>query len=117
MKKQLLTLGLGLFTFGLSVAQTNNKCATMPVYEAHSQNPVAKANFVNADGKLINKAIDGILASDAFFPFADNIEIAYKYGISVIIAPSGSIKDEEVKSACDIHKIALSFIGTRHFKH
>jgi hypothetical protein len=49
MKKQLLTLGLGLFTLGLSVAQTNNKCATMPVYEAHSQNPVAKANFVNAE--------------------------------------------------------------------
>ncbi len=49
MKKQLLTLGLGLFTFGLSVAQTNNKCATMPVYEAHSQNPIAKANFINAE--------------------------------------------------------------------
>ncbi len=75
------------------------------------------ANFINIEGKLINKAIDGILASDAFFPFPDNIEIASKYGISAIIAPSGSIKDEEVISACNTHKIALSFIGTRHFKH
>ena len=49
MKKQLLTLSLALFTLGLSLAQTNNKCATMPIYEAHSQNPVAKANFINAD--------------------------------------------------------------------
>ncbi|MES2677205.1 MAG: bifunctional phosphoribosylaminoimidazolecarboxamide formyltransferase/IMP cyclohydrolase [Pseudomonadota bacterium] len=75
------------------------------------------ANFLNADGKLINKAIDAILASDAFFPFPDNVEIANKYGISSMIAPSGSIKDEEVISACNTHKIALSFIGTRHFKH
>ena len=49
MKKQLLTLGLSIFTFGLSVAQNTNKCATMPVYEAHSQNPLAKANFINTD--------------------------------------------------------------------
>lgn len=75
------------------------------------------ANFVNADGKITNKAIGGILASDAFFPFPDNVEIASKYGISSLIAPSGSIKDEEVISACNAHKIALSFIGSRHFKH
>jgi phosphoribosylaminoimidazolecarboxamide formyltransferase / IMP cyclohydrolase len=75
------------------------------------------ANFVNNDGKITNKAINGILASDAFFPFPDNVEIASKYGISALIAPSGSIKDEEVISACNAHKIALSFIGTRHFRH
>ncbi len=75
------------------------------------------ANFMNHDGKTINKAIGGILASDAFFPFPDNIEIANKYGIAAIIAPSGSIKDEEVISACNAHKIALSFVGSRHFRH
>ena len=74
-------------------------------------------NFVDLDGKILNKAIDGILASDAFFPFPDNIEIAHKYGISAIIAPSGSIKDEAVISAANGYKIALSFINSRHFKH
>lgn len=57
------------------------------------------------------------MASDAFFPFADNIDIAAKYGIKAIIAPSGSIRDKEVVAACDQHNIALYFIKTRHFKH
>lgn len=75
------------------------------------------ANFVNKEGKIINKATQAILASDAFFPFPDNIEIANKYGIAAIVAPSGSIKDNEVVSAADAHKIALSFIASRHFRH
>ena len=49
MNKLLLTLGLSLFTLGTSLAQTADKCATMPVYNAHCQNPVAKANFISAD--------------------------------------------------------------------
>ena len=57
------------------------------------------------------------LASDAFFPFADNIEIVAKYDIKAIIAPSGSIRDEEVITACNKHNIALYFLTTRHFKH
>jgi phosphoribosylaminoimidazolecarboxamide formyltransferase/IMP cyclohydrolase len=57
------------------------------------------------------------LASDAFFPFADNIEIAAKYNIKAIVAPSGSIRDKEVIEACNKHNIALYFTNTRHFKH
>tara|TARA_B110000259_G_scaffold188435_1_gene247393 strand:+ start:11507 stop:13054 length:1548 start_codon:yes stop_codon:yes gene_type:complete len=57
------------------------------------------------------------LASDAFFPFADNIEIAAKYGIKAIVAPSGSIRDEEVIEACNKNNIAIYFLETRHFKH
>jgi phosphoribosylaminoimidazolecarboxamide formyltransferase/IMP cyclohydrolase len=68
-----------------------------------------KALNFNKDNKF--------LASDAFFPFADNIEIAAKYGIKAIIAPSGSIRDEEVIAACNDHNIALYFSETRHFKH
>ena len=49
MKKQLLTLSLSFITISLSFAQSVNKCATMPVYNAHQQNPIAKANFINAD--------------------------------------------------------------------
>ncbi len=57
------------------------------------------------------------LASDAFFPFADNIEIAASYGIKAIIAPGGSVRDEEVIAKADEKGIALYFIETRHFKH
>jgi NDP-sugar pyrophosphorylase family protein len=64
-----------------------------------------------------NKAHGGFLASDAFFPFADNIEIAASYGISAIIAPGGSVRDEEVIAKANEKNIALYFIETRHFKH
>ncbi len=57
------------------------------------------------------------LASDAFFPFADNIEIAASYNIKAIIAPGGSMRDEEVIAKADEKGIALYFIETRHFKH
>ena len=67
--------------------------------------------------KNIDKAKGGILASDAFFPFADNIEIASSYGIGAIIAPGGSMRDEEVIAKANEKGIALYFIETRHFKH
>lgn len=57
------------------------------------------------------------LASDAFFPFDDSIKIAHDYQIKAIIAPSGSIRDEEVIDAANEHKIALYFLNSRHFKH
>ena len=57
------------------------------------------------------------LASDAFFPMADTIELAAKYGIKAIIQPGGSIKDEEVIKACDELGIAMVTTGIRHFKH
>ncbi len=63
------------------------------------------------------KAKGAVLASDAFFPFADNIEAAAKAGIVAIIQPGGSIRDQEVIDACDAHGIAMVFTGIRHFKH
>lgn len=70
------------------------------------------------DGETpVNKAQGGFLASDAFFPFADNIEIAASYGIKAIIAPKGSIRDEEVIAKANEKNIAVYFIETRHFKH
>lgn len=64
-----------------------------------------------------NSAGDLFLASDAFFPFADNIEIAHKYGVSAIVAPKGSVRDQEVIDKANELGIALYFIETRHFKH
>jgi phosphoribosylaminoimidazolecarboxamide formyltransferase/IMP cyclohydrolase len=58
-----------------------------------------------------------VLASDAFFPFADIVEEAAKMGIKAIIQPGGSINDKLSIEACDKHKIAMVFTGTRHFKH
>ena len=69
---------------------------------------VMKANF----------PIDGtVLASDAFFPFRDGIDAAAKAGVTAIIQPGGSQRDEEVIAAANEHGIAMVFTGMRHFKH
>ena len=58
-----------------------------------------------------------VLASDAFFPFADVVEAAAAAGIKAIIQPGGSMNDKQSIEACDKHDIAMVFTGTRHFKH
>ncbi len=58
-----------------------------------------------------------VMASDAFFPFPDCVEIADKAGITAVIQPGGSIKDELSITYCDENKIAMVFTGIRHFKH
>ena len=58
-----------------------------------------------------------VLASDAFFPFRDNVDEAAKYGVSAIIQPGGSVKDEETIAAANEHGISMVFTGFRHFKH
>lgn len=57
------------------------------------------------------------LASDAFFPFRDGIDEAAKHGITAVIQPGGSVRDEEVIAAADEHGLAMVFTGIRHFKH
>jgi phosphoribosylaminoimidazolecarboxamide formyltransferase/IMP cyclohydrolase len=57
------------------------------------------------------------LASDAFFPFRDNIDESAKYGVAAIIQPGGSVRDEECVTAANEHGIAMAFTGVRHFKH
>lgn len=58
-----------------------------------------------------------VLASDAFFPFADNVEMAAQAGISAIIQPGGSMRDAEVIESADKANIAMVFTGIRHFRH
>lgn len=58
-----------------------------------------------------------VCASDAFFPFRDNIDTLAQYGVKAIIQPGGSIRDEEVIEAADEHGIAMVFTGHRHFRH
>ena len=57
------------------------------------------------------------MASDAFFPFRDGIDIAAKYGISMVIQPGGSVRDHEVIAAANEHGMAMLFTGMRHFRH
>jgi phosphoribosylaminoimidazolecarboxamide formyltransferase/IMP cyclohydrolase len=58
-----------------------------------------------------------VLGSDAFFPFRDGVDMAAEAGITAIIEPGGSIRDEEVIQAADEHGMAVLFTGMRHFKH
>jgi phosphoribosylaminoimidazolecarboxamide formyltransferase/IMP cyclohydrolase len=58
-----------------------------------------------------------VLASDAFFPFRDGLDEAAKHGITAVIQPGGSVRDEEVIAAANEHNLAMVFTGVRHFKH
>ena len=58
-----------------------------------------------------------VLGSDAFFPFRDGLDMAAEAGITALIEPGGSIKDDEVIRAADEHGMAMIFTGIRHFKH
>jgi len=64
-----------------------------------------------------DNAKGSVLASDAFFPFADNIELAAEAGITAIVQPGGSIRDDEVIAAADKAGLAMVFTGVRHFRH
>jgi phosphoribosylaminoimidazolecarboxamide formyltransferase/IMP cyclohydrolase len=58
-----------------------------------------------------------VLASDAFFPFRDGLDEAAKHGITAVIQPGGSVRDDEVIAAANEHGLAMVFTGIRHFKH
>ncbi|HEY8510630.1 MAG TPA: bifunctional phosphoribosylaminoimidazolecarboxamide formyltransferase/IMP cyclohydrolase [Cyclobacteriaceae bacterium] len=58
-----------------------------------------------------------VMASDAFFPFPDCVELAWKAGITAVIQPGGSVKDKDSIAFCDEHDMAMVFTGIRHFRH
>ncbi|MBU1014292.1 MAG: bifunctional phosphoribosylaminoimidazolecarboxamide formyltransferase/IMP cyclohydrolase [Bacteroidetes bacterium] len=58
-----------------------------------------------------------VMASDAFFPFADSVEIAHKAGITAVVQPGGSVRDKDSVDFCNEHKMSMVFTGIRHFKH
>ncbi|MFT6881451.1 MAG: phosphoribosylaminoimidazolecarboxamide formyltransferase/IMP cyclohydrolase, partial [Marinoscillum sp.] len=85
---------------------------------------VGQTSRVDALEQAIDKAkkfgfdLNGAaMASDAFFPFPDCVEIADKAGIKSVIQPGGSVKDQLSIDYCDEHEISMVFTGTRHFKH
>jgi phosphoribosylaminoimidazolecarboxamide formyltransferase/IMP cyclohydrolase len=75
-------------------------------------------NHAIAKAKHFDMDLRGaVLASDAFFPFSDCVEIADKEGITSIIQPGGSLRDQDSIDACDKAEISMVFTGVRHFKH
>lgn len=79
---------------------------------------------VDALQQAIRKAVSfgfdltgAVMASDAFFPFPDCVEIAHQAGIRAVIHPGGSVKDQESIDYCDEHGLAMVLTGNRHFKH
>jgi phosphoribosylaminoimidazolecarboxamide formyltransferase/IMP cyclohydrolase len=63
------------------------------------------------------KAAGSVLASDAFFPFRDNIDEAARAGIKAVVQPGGSMRDQDSIDACNEHGLAMLLTGVRHFKH
>lgn len=82
---------------------------------AGQMNRVGAANI--AIQQAGEKAKGAVMASDAFFPMDDTVELAAKAGITAIIQPGGSIRDEDSIKKCDEYGIAMVFTGVRHFKH
>jgi phosphoribosylaminoimidazolecarboxamide formyltransferase / IMP cyclohydrolase len=85
---------------------------------------VGQTSRVDALRQAIEKAAafgfdlkGSVMASDAFFPFPDCVEIAHQSGITAVIQPGGSVKDQDSIAYCDNHSMAMVFTGTRHFKH
>lgn len=75
-------------------------------------------NQAIAKAKAFNLPLEGgVMASDAFFPFADSVEMAAKAGIKAVIQPGGSIRDKDSIAYCNENNIAMVFTGIRHFKH
>ena len=85
---------------------------------------VGQTSRVDALKQSIEKALHfefdlegAVMASDAFFPFADSVEIAYKAGVRAVVQPGGSVRDQDSIDFCDANGVAMVFTGIRHFKH
>jgi len=99
-KSNAIVLAKDLVTVGIGAGQVNRIWPT--------EQSIAHAG---------EKAKGSVLASDAFFPFSDVVETAAAAGITAIIQPGGSLKDEDSIKAADEHGIAMVFTGMRHFRH
>lgn len=99
---------------GIVIARNNQLCGIGTGQTSRVdalQQAIAKAKNFGFD------LHDAVMASDAFFPFPDCVEIAGNAGIKAIIQPGGSVKDQESIDYCNAHKIAMVLTGYRHFRH
>ncbi|MEE8184939.1 MAG: bifunctional phosphoribosylaminoimidazolecarboxamide formyltransferase/IMP cyclohydrolase [Thermodesulfobacteriota bacterium] len=102
-KSNAIVFGKGTQTIGIGAGQMSRIDSTRIA--------IMKARDAGLD-------TDGtVMASDAFFPFRDNVDKAAEVGVTAIIQPGGSVRDDEVVSAADEHDMAMVFTGMRHFRH
>ena len=106
------------------VKHTKSNCIVLAKNQQLVASGVGQTSRVDALKQAITKArnfkleLEGaVMASDAFFPFPDCVEIAHEAGIPSVIQPGGSIRDKESIDYCDTHRMSMVFTGTRHFKH
>lgn len=102
-KSNAIVIAKNLITLGIGAGQMSRVFSTKIA--------ALKANAANTSMK------GAVMASDAFFPFRDSIDTAASFGITTIIQPGGSIRDQEVIEAADEHNLAMIFTYTRHFRH
>ena len=104
---------------GMGAGQPNRLIATKLSIEKSRENLRNEYTGEEADFEayVAQELANAWLISDAFFPFADNVEIAAAAGIRKIVQPGGSIRDKSVISTCDDLGVAMVFTGIRHFKH
>lgn len=102
-KSNAIVYGRDRMTIGVGAGQMSR------VYSAR----IAAIKAADA-GLVVN---DSVLASDAFFPFRDGLDAAAEVGVTAVIQPGGSMRDDEVIAAADEHGIAMVFTGMRHFRH
>lgn len=105
-KSNAIVLSRGSATVGVGMGQVNRVDSARLAVE--------RANTL-ADDK--QRAEGSVAASDAFFPFADGLEVLLDAGVKAVVSPGGSIRDEEVIAAAEKAGVALYFTGTRHFFH
>jgi phosphoribosylaminoimidazolecarboxamide formyltransferase/IMP cyclohydrolase len=82
---------------------------------AGQQNRLDSARI--AAGRADGRAAGGACASDAFFPFRDGLDAAVEAGVSCVIQPGGSVRDDDVIAAANEHGVVMVFTGQRHFRH
>ncbi|WP_321329978.1 bifunctional phosphoribosylaminoimidazolecarboxamide formyltransferase/IMP cyclohydrolase [uncultured Ilyobacter sp.] len=105
--------------FGMKVVKHVKSNAIVVVKDGMAKGVgTGETNRIWAAKQAIERAADGaVLASDAFFPFRDVVDECAKAGITAIVQPGGSMRDQESIDACNEHKISMVFTGLRHFKH
>ena len=82
---------------------------------AGQQNRLDSARI--AERRADGRAAGGVCASDAFFPFRDGLDVVAAAGVTAVVQPGGSVRDDDVIAAADEHGIAMVFTGERHFRH
>jgi phosphoribosylaminoimidazolecarboxamide formyltransferase/IMP cyclohydrolase len=102
-KSNAIVLAKNKMTLGIGAGQMSRVVST-------------KIAFMKAEEEGLD-VTDCVLASDAFFPFRDNIDLAASKGVTHIIQPGGSVKDDEVIEAAEANNLTMTFTGVRHFKH